>query len=72
MAIIEIGTNSSDHGAPVVRDSSKLVNQHVICFGESGCGKTYLLRRMISQIAGNKAPAFLYLTATVTWTSHLQ
>lgn len=38
---------------PVVWDTDKLINGHVLIVGKSGTGKTHTLRRMLDQIAAN-------------------
>lgn len=53
-----VDTSSIRQGArtPVIWDTEKLINGHVLIVGKSGTGKTHTLRRMLDQIAAN-APA---------------
>lgn len=48
---VEIGRDVHDPRLPIVWDSRKVVNGHLLIIGESGSGKTFFLRKMISQIA---------------------
>lgn len=44
------GMAQQDRKVPVIWDSERLINGHVLLVGKSGTGKTFTLKRMISQL----------------------
>ena len=53
---VDTSTIREGSRTPVIWDTGKLINGHVLIVGKSGTGKTHTLRRMLDQISAN-APA---------------
>ena len=46
----DAGMVKQDRKVPIVWDSERLINGHVLLVGKSGTGKTFTLKRMVSQL----------------------